>query len=243
MRKQYAGTVAGKRAQDNLIYAVGGDVLSLAPNCHVDIVSKGARSKVAVRRKDSAHMLVLQRGSSLTLQSVHDRDERYSQNEIQIADILAKFESGSSWEILAGPLFWRLPRNVQDVEFQVFSVLHSEGRVSFKIVRREGTDWRGYPLARMRVIRAGFLGAKFLHKGTMYMGKIVSDKAAEEIAQAHQRISGTFGPPESIVRFEGSLKTDTGARLLLFEDFGESLARMMGSSALSCPRGSDVVAV
>ena len=64
----------------------------------------------------------------------------------------------------------------------------------------------------------------------MYMGKIVSAKAAVEICQAHQRISGAFGPPETIVRFEGSLKTDTGAHLVLFEDFGESLSRMLGSS-------------
>ena len=217
-----------------MIYALGGDFVSLQPGCHVDISSRGPRSKIAVRRKDSAHMLVLRQGSSLTLQSMQsvqqDGTEAYSGNEVQIADILATFDSGSSWEILAGPLFWRLPRNIEDVEFQVFSVLQSEGRVSFKIVRKEGKDWRGYPLARMRVIRAGFLGTKFLHKGTMYMGKIVSEKAAEEIAHAHQRISGPFGPPETIIRFEGTLRTDTGARLVLFEDFGESLARIIGSS-------------
>ena len=103
-------------------------------------------------------MIVLRRGSSLTLQPVQARTEKYSQLEVQIADVSATWEAGSSWEILAGPLFWRLPRNIEDVEFQVFSVLQSEGRVSFKVVRKEGRDWRGHPLARMRVIRAGFLG-------------------------------------------------------------------------------------
>ena len=216
-----------------MVYAVGGEILTLAPNSHVDILSRSTRSKIAVRRKDAAHMIVLRRGSSLTLQPMHERTEAYNYKETQIADVLATWESGSSWEILAGPLFWRLPRNVEDVEFEVFSVLQSEGRVSFKVVRKEGRDWRGHPLARMRVIRAGFLGTKFLHKGTMYMGKIVSEQHAAEISQAHQRISGTFGPPESIVRFEGSLKTDTGAHLVLFEDFGESLARLIGSSPLT----------
>ncbi|CAE7239067.1 unnamed protein product [Symbiodinium natans] len=217
--------------RENLVYAVGGEILTLAPNSHVDILSRSTRSKIAVRRKDAAHMIVLRRGSSLTLQPMHERTEAYNYKETQIADVLATWESGSSWEILAGPLFWRLPRNVEDVEFEVFSVLQSEGRVSFKVVRKEGRDWRGHPLARMRVIRAGFLGTKFLHKGTMYMGKIVSEQHAAEISQAHQRISGTFGPPESIVRFEGSLKTDTGAHLVLFEDFGESLARLIGKSS------------
>eukprot|EP00439_Symbiodinium_sp_Y106_P024428 s5152_g2.t7 len=208
--------------RENMIYALGGETVVLEPSSHLDIVSRSTRSKIAIRRKDSAHMIVLRRGSSLTLQPVQARTEKYSQLEVQIADVSATWEAGSSWEILAGPLFWRLPRNIEDVEFQVFSVLQSEGRVSFKVVRKEGRDWRGHPLARMRVIRAGFLGTKFLHKGTMYMGKIVSEKAAVEICQAHQRISGAFGPPETIVRFEGSLKTDTGAHLVLFEDFGES---------------------
>ncbi|CAE7871055.1 SVOP [Symbiodinium sp. KB8] len=218
-------------AHENMIYALGGETVVLEPSSHVDIVSRSMRSKIAIRRKDSAHMIVLRRGSSLTLQPVQARTETYSHLEVQIADVSATWEAGSSWEILAGPLFWRLPRNIEDVEFQVFSVLQSEGRVSFKVVRKEGRDWRGHPLARMRVIRAGFLGTKFLHKGTMYMGKIVSAKAAVEICQAHQRISGAFGPPETIVRFEGSLKTDTGAHLVLFEDFGESLSRMLGKNS------------
>ena len=146
------------KAEENMIYALGGETVVLEPSSHLDIVSRSTRSKIAIRRKDSAHMIVLRRGSSLTLQPVQARTEKYSQLEVQIADVSATWEAGSSWEILAGPLFWRLPRNIEDVEFQVFSVLQSEGRVSFKVVRKEGRDWRGHPLARMRVIRAGFLG-------------------------------------------------------------------------------------
>lgn len=80
--------------------------------------------------------------------------------------------------ISPGPLFWRLSRNSEDVEFQEGSVL-SSAHASFKVVRQMGQDWRGHPMARLRVVAAGFLGTKYLHKGTMYLAKIVPARAVE----------------------------------------------------------------
>ena len=37
--------------------------------------------------------------------------------------------------------------------------------ISVDVFLAQGCDWRGAPMSRIRVISAGFLGTKFLHKG------------------------------------------------------------------------------
>ncbi|CAJ1427598.1 unnamed protein product [Effrenium voratum] len=217
--------------KDAMAFSFGGQVTKIPPLSHLDVTAKSRTCRLAIRRRDSAQMVVLPRGATLTLQQRQEEDSD-SYHEAVLGDIAATFDAGTSWEILPGPLFWRLSRNVQDVEFQVAALLHAaNARLSFKVVRELGSDWRSRPTARIRVVGAGFLGSNFLHKGTMYIAKITAPSAVEEITAAHRRISGTFGPPEQVLRFEGYVKTDTGAHILLFEDFGESLATIMSSNS------------
>eukprot|EP00434_Breviolum_minutum_P003402 symbB.v1.2.002992.t1/scaffold159.1/size291531/11 len=221
--------------KETMPYILGGERVKLKGQTHVDIkVSKRSSAcRLAIRRRESANMVVLPKGSTLQIDVINDKStDGGGPFETRVADLRMAFDEGSSFEIYAGPLFWRLPRNVEDVEFEVNSLLRSaDGRVCFKVVREMGTDWRNLPMARIRVISAGFLGSKFLHKGTMYLAKIVPVQAVEETVNAFRKITGTFGQPEHILHFEGYVKTETGAHMLLFEDFGESLSKIMSSNS------------
>lgn len=138
---------------------------------------------------------------------------------------------GASWEILPGPLFFRLSKNTSDVDFEVGKVLRAKtGNVSFKVVRDMGRDWRGYARARVRVLSGGMVGGKMFTHGMMYIAKIYPTELAQtETIEAHKRISGWFGPPAQIIKFEASVETVSGARLLLWEDFGQSMASYLES--------------
>ncbi|CAK8985157.1 cGMP-dependent protein kinase [Durusdinium trenchii] len=221
--------------KDTMPYILGGDRHLLQPQSHLDL-AVGRRSsmcRIALRRRDAAQMLLVPKGNKVKVEAFDEESqEGLGPLEVRVGDLHVSFEDGSSFEIFPGPLFWRLSRNVEDVEFQEASILQSaDARVCFKVVRQMGSDWRGHPLARVRVISAGFLGTKYLHKGTMYLAKIVPIQAKEEIINAFKRITGTFGQPEQILHFEGYVKTESGAHMLLFEDFGESLSKIMSSSS------------
>lgn len=221
--------------KETMPYILGGDRVQLPGKSHVDIqvAKRSTFCRMALRRRDMAAMVNVPKGSSVRIDVLNDKSEiEGGPLEVRIADLQVTFDDGSSFDIFPGPLFWRLSRNVEDVEFQVAGVLRSQDRhVCFKVVREMGCDWRGAPMSRIRVISAGFLGTKFLHKGTMYLAKIVPGQAVEETVNAFRKITGTFGQPENILHFEGYVKTDTGAHMLIFEDFGESLSKIMSSNS------------
>ncbi|CAJ1441006.1 unnamed protein product, partial [Effrenium voratum] len=103
--------------KDAMAFSFGGQVTKIPPLSHLDVTAKSRTCRLAIRRRDSAQMVVLPRGATLTLQQRQEEDSD-SYHEAVLGDIAATFDAGTSWEILPGPLFWRLSRNVQDVEFQ-----------------------------------------------------------------------------------------------------------------------------
>jgi len=231
----------------------------LAPQTHADLPVGGQPAKLAIRRCEDARMFFLYPGSTLTLA----REETTASS---IADGGAKsHDSGChhyvlhdteclvrrdglylaprdlNAEVYPGPLFWNLPRNMQDAELEVGSVLRARGgSVSLKVVRDQGVDWRSYPTARVRVLKGGIHNGKMYSSGDMYLAKNVkSPRVVRETAAAHARVGGYFGSANQICRYEGSFEAQSGARLLIFEDFGERMSMFLTSGEIASPEDAD----
>ncbi|CAE8648502.1 unnamed protein product [Polarella glacialis] len=220
-----------------LVYLTGEQELVLAPKSQADVRASGSiKVRMAVRRRNDARLFQMKHGDTLTLLTGTDLpgvEDLPEDAAVHVLQDLACVARSASWEVLPGPLFWKLPVNTKDVEFKVGDVLRDPlSSVKLKVVRDEGADWRRYPMARVRVVEGGISRGKLLNKGAMYIAKIVpNQRVLQEIADTHKKLSGLFGPPPQIARCEASFHADSGAWLLLFEDFGESFARMISESS------------
>ncbi|CAK0805101.1 unnamed protein product [Prorocentrum cordatum] len=222
----------------------------------VEVAALSRVARVAFRRAGDARMFVLPAGMVLTLGSEaaapHDGDEPGSALSVDVGDVhcSARLEApgaerGSgcaSWPLLPGPLLWRLPRNGSDTELTVGSVLRMrQGDITLKVVSSRGTDWRGCPMARVRVVEGGLQAGKYFTGGSMYLAKIVpSKRAAKEAAAAHKRVGGgLLGSVRQLVRLEGFWQVETGAWLVIMEDFGETAREFFGRGRLLSAEDAD----
>eukprot|EP00929_Paragymnodinium_shiwhaense_P091015 TRINITY_DN51072_c0_g1_i1.p1 TRINITY_DN51072_c0_g1~~TRINITY_DN51072_c0_g1_i1.p1 ORF type:complete len:1334 (-),score=231.92 TRINITY_DN51072_c0_g1_i1:255-4256(-) len=211
-------------------------VLTIPPMAFQDISIEKGRAKVALRRVGDARLFTLEQGLTVEFQRADIEDGPTETNVYRVNDILGsitgrtgKLANMPSWEVLPGPLFWRLPRNAKDQEFEVGSVFETPAGVRFKVVRSVLYDWRGYPRARIRVVRGALQAGKFFSNGQMFFAKIMPSKqAVEETKQAYKKVSSPiFGVPSRLGQVETSLQTTDGANLLIYEDWGMFLSEFL----------------
>lgn len=230
------------------VYAIPTRILRVPAQGYLDLQVAPNGIKVAFRRRRHVRIFVVEPCCTLTLQGGYSAPAAKRPEhtlEVRVGDVVGMLRRSGpdghhagpmwlqphSWRVSSGPLMWVLPDSTLGTTLNVGTILRARGtKVTLKVVRDQGKDWRGYPVARARVIEGGWCESHLFMSSEMYVCKVVEDKServVEETAAAYKRLGSVFGFPSQIVAFKGCMYTQAGICVMLFEDYGEFLSTFL----------------